>query len=175
MCYRGEEGVEGAVGIGPALTAPTGAVGPTGERGEIGQRDHGLSECSGCGDCKCSDIPSHVPQTSAAVAPALEEGLIALRAAWLVKESNSPMAIFLVNGSEFVVNREPLISILPEGTVVTYRKHVDALYSVVVGTGQDEGKVKCEVGVYRFTKEDTDAADWIIMTKADFLAKFMQS
>jgi len=35
------------------------------------------------------------------------------------------MFIFLVNGSNFVTNREPLLSILGEGAEVTYQPHVD--------------------------------------------------
>jgi hypothetical protein len=35
------------------------------------------------------------------------------------------MFIFLVNGSTFTVNREPLLSILGEGTEVNYHGHVD--------------------------------------------------
>jgi len=35
------------------------------------------------------------------------------------------MFIFLVNGSTFKVNREPLISIYPEGTEINYQSHID--------------------------------------------------
>ena len=35
------------------------------------------------------------------------------------------MFIFLVRGSRFTVNREPLLSILGEGTEVDYHGHVD--------------------------------------------------
>lgn len=35
------------------------------------------------------------------------------------------MFIFLVAGSQFKVNREPLTSILGEGTVVNYQPHID--------------------------------------------------
>jgi hypothetical protein len=35
------------------------------------------------------------------------------------------MWIFLVPGSHFQVNREPLLSILGEGTPVDYRSHID--------------------------------------------------
>ena len=35
------------------------------------------------------------------------------------------MFIFLVPGSEFEVNREPLLSILGEGTKVKYHGHID--------------------------------------------------
>lgn len=35
------------------------------------------------------------------------------------------MFIFLVAGSHFKVNREPLLSIMGEGAEVTYRPHID--------------------------------------------------
>lgn len=35
------------------------------------------------------------------------------------------MFLFLVPGSKFIVNREPLLSILGEGTEVDYHGHVD--------------------------------------------------
>lgn len=35
------------------------------------------------------------------------------------------MFVFLVNGSTFEVNREPLLSILGEGVIVNYRSHID--------------------------------------------------
>jgi hypothetical protein len=43
------------------------------------------------------------------------------RAGW----NGKGMFIFLVNGSTFTVNREPLLSILGEGTVVSYHAHID--------------------------------------------------
>lgn len=43
------------------------------------------------------------------------------RAGWNGKN----MFLFLVNGSTFVVNREPLLSIMGEGTQVNYHAHVD--------------------------------------------------
>ena len=35
------------------------------------------------------------------------------------------MFVFLVPGSTFAVNRPPLLGIYPEGTVITYRPHLD--------------------------------------------------
>lgn len=35
------------------------------------------------------------------------------------------MFIFLVNGSNFTVNRPPLLGIYPEGTRIDYRGHLD--------------------------------------------------
>lgn len=43
------------------------------------------------------------------------------RAGW----NGKGMFIFLVPGSTFTVNREPLLSILGEGTQVNYHGHVD--------------------------------------------------
>jgi len=37
------------------------------------------------------------------------------------------MFLFLVAGSNFTVNREPLLSIMGEGAEVTYRPHIDML------------------------------------------------
>ncbi len=35
------------------------------------------------------------------------------------------MFIFLVEGSEFVVNRKPLLGIYPRGKEITYQPHID--------------------------------------------------
>lgn len=43
------------------------------------------------------------------------------RAGW----NGKGMFIFLVPGSTFTVNREPLLSILGEGTQVNYHGHID--------------------------------------------------
>ena len=52
---------------------------------------------------------------------ALKEGKRVARAWW----NGKGMFLFLVSGSNFVVNREPLLSIMGEGTMVTYRPHID--------------------------------------------------
>lgn len=52
---------------------------------------------------------------------AIKEGKRVRRAGWNGKN----MFIFLVPGSQFKVNREPLLSILGEGTVVDYHGHID--------------------------------------------------
>lgn len=51
----------------------------------------------------------------------LKEGGTAWRDGW----NGKGMFIFLVNGSKFKVNREPLLSILGEGTDVSYNSHID--------------------------------------------------
>ena len=43
------------------------------------------------------------------------------RAGW----NGKGMFVFLVPGSHFTVSREPLLSILGEGTPVDYRSHID--------------------------------------------------
>mgnify|MGYP001590787316 CR=1 FL=1 len=43
------------------------------------------------------------------------------RAGWNGKE----MFLFLVPGSQFQVNRPPLLGIYPEGTSISYQPHVD--------------------------------------------------
>ncbi len=52
---------------------------------------------------------------------AVKEGERVARVGW----NGKGMFIFLVNGSRFTVNREPLISIMGEGTEVNYHAHVD--------------------------------------------------
>jgi hypothetical protein len=52
---------------------------------------------------------------------ALKEGRRVARAGW----NGKGMFLFLVPGSNFVVNREPLLSIMGEGTTITYRPHID--------------------------------------------------
>lgn len=51
----------------------------------------------------------------------LRQGKRMARRGW----NGKGMFVFLVNGSNFTVNREPLLSILGEGTNVTYHPHLD--------------------------------------------------
>lgn len=51
----------------------------------------------------------------------LKEGFKMARQGWNGKD----MFIFLVPGSEFEVNRPPLLGIYPEGTRITYHAHID--------------------------------------------------
>jgi hypothetical protein len=41
------------------------------------------------------------------------------------KKLEPRMFIFLVSGSTFKVNREPLLSVYPEGTEIKYHAHID--------------------------------------------------
>ncbi len=52
---------------------------------------------------------------------AVKEGKRISRTGWKGKG----MYLFLVAGSQFKVNREPLLSMLGEGTVVNYHAHID--------------------------------------------------
>jgi Protein of unknown function (DUF2829) len=52
---------------------------------------------------------------------ALKKGELVTRTGWNGKE----MFLFLVSGSNFKVNRAPLLGIYPEGTPITYRAHID--------------------------------------------------
>ena len=74
-------------------------------------------------------------------------GLILTRASW---EPNT--YIFLVPGSTFTVSRAPLLGILPEGTVVTYRSHIDKRFAD--GT----------IGVWAPSGDDILADDWVERT-----------
>jgi hypothetical protein len=56
-----------------------------------------------------------------AAVEALKAGQRVARAGW----NGKGMFLFLVNGSRFKVNREPLLSILGEGTEVDYHAHID--------------------------------------------------
>lgn len=54
---------------------------------------------------------------------AIKEGKRIRRSGW----NGKGMFLFLVAGSQFKVNREPLLSILGEDTVVTYHAHIDMM------------------------------------------------
>ena len=52
---------------------------------------------------------------------ALQEGMRVYRHGW----NGRGMYLYLVPGSQFVVNRKPLVDILGSGAVVDYRPHID--------------------------------------------------
>lgn len=73
-----------------------------------------------------ADVFSNAYQPSGAMTfghalEAVKRGARVARAGW----NGKGMFIFLVNGSTFTVNREPLLSIMGEGTQVRYHAHVD--------------------------------------------------
>lgn len=51
----------------------------------------------------------------------IKEGKKVARSGWNGKR----MFVFLVPGSEFFVNRPPLLGIYPEGTKIQYHAHID--------------------------------------------------
>ena len=53
----------------------------------------------------------------------LKLGACITRASW-----PEDMFLYLVPGSSFKVNREPLLSLLPEGTDISYRGHIDLFF-----------------------------------------------
>ena len=55
---------------------------------------------------------------------ALEE-LKAGRKCWREGWNGKDMFVFLVPGSQFKVNRPPLLGIYPEGTEINYQAHID--------------------------------------------------
>jgi hypothetical protein len=69
------------------------------------------------------------------------------RAGW----NGKGMFLFLVPGSNFLVNREPLLSILGEGAEVTYRPHIDMLDA--------EGRVV----PWLASQTDLMAVDWFVL------------
>lgn len=79
---------------------------------------------------------------------ALKEGHRVARLGW----NGKGMFLFLVSGSVFTVNREPLLSIMGEGAVVTYRPHIDMKDA--------EGKVV----PWLASQTDLLADDWCIIT-----------
>ena len=78
---------------------------------------------------------------------ALKEGKRVARAGW----NGKGMFLFLVPGSNFIVNREPLLSIMGEGAQITYRPHIDMKDA--------EGKVV----PWLASQTDMLAEDWAIV------------
>jgi hypothetical protein len=122
----------------------------------------------GCGGC-CSDSQEqgYSYYSFGDVAQAVGQNLAAFRAEWRL--TGGPIAIFLVDGSQFPVSRAPLNKFFKEGTLIKYRSHVDAIYEVY--EGQDPTQVQAEVGVYRYTIEDNNATDWIIVPMEQLLSE----
>jgi len=81
---------------------------------------------------------------------ALKEGKRIAREGW----NGKGMFLFLVNGSNFAVSREPLLSIMGEGAEVTYRPHIDMKDA--------EGKIV----PWFASQTDLLANDWQVITVA---------
>lgn len=75
---------------------------------------------------------------------AIKQGKRLARSGW----NGRGMFVFLVAGSNFRVNREPLLSVIGEGTEVTYRPHID----LVAADGT--------VGVWQPSMSDILGEDW---------------
>lgn len=82
------------------------------------------------------------------VVGALKQGRTASRSGWPVG-----MRIFLVEGSQFKVNRAPLNVIFPENTSVDYSAHID----IITPSEVTEAK---RVRVWTPSAEDILAEDW---------------
>lgn len=77
----------------------------------------------------------------------IKKGKRVARSGW----NGKGMFVFLVNGSRFTVNREPLLSILGEGTVVDYHAHID----MKTATG--------EIVPWLASQSDVLADDWTLV------------
>ena len=78
---------------------------------------------------------------------ALEEGKKVAREGW----NGKGMFAYMVNGSQFQVNRAPLNSIFEQGTLLEYRAHIDL--KAADGT----------CGVWNPNMMDILAKDWVIV------------
>lgn len=77
----------------------------------------------------------------------LKKGKRVTRLGW----NGSGMFLYLVQGSTFKVNREPLLSIYEEGTEITYRPHIDLKTA--------DGSI----ATWSPSGSDALAEDWIIL------------
>ena len=78
---------------------------------------------------------------------AMKVGRRAAREGW----NGKGMFLYLVPGSEFEVNRPPLLGIYPEGTRVRYHAHID----MKTATG--------EVVPWLASQTDMLAEDWVLL------------
>lgn len=81
------------------------------------------------------------------VLPLIKRGAKGARAGWNGKQQ----FVFYVPGSEFLVSRAPLLGVLPEGTKVTYRPHIDLR------------AVDGSIGVWQPSMSDVLADDWVVV------------
>jgi len=78
---------------------------------------------------------------------ACKQGALISRRGWNGKD----MFVFLVDGSNFVVNRAPLLGIFEEGTPIKYRPHFDMKYA--------DGSI----GVWLASHGDMNEDDWFVV------------
>lgn len=81
---------------------------------------------------------------------ALQNGRCVRRASWA---AGQPDFLYLVKGSRFTVNRAPLTDLLPPGTEVEYRAHIDAIWTYAPGI--------VGAAVWTPTVADVLATDWV--------------
>lgn len=91
-----------------------------GHEGYAVQYEDGYRSWSPAGVFEAAYQPIEAMSFGHAIA-AIRQGKRVARAGW----NGKGMFIFLVAGSRFQVNREPLLSILGEGTTVDYHGHID--------------------------------------------------
>ena len=77
----------------------------------------------------------------------LKQGRKYARIGW----NGKSMFIFMVAGSQFKVNREPLMSILGENTEISYSPHIDICFA--------PGKI----AVCNPSQQDMFAKDWLLV------------
>ncbi|MGL1921972.1 MAG: DUF2829 domain-containing protein [Hyphomicrobiales bacterium] len=93
-----------------------------------------------------ADAP-HTDLTFGAALEMLKQGAKIARTGW----NGSGMFVYLVDGSQFTVNRAPLNKIYPEGTEINYRPHMD----IKTADGS--------CGTWAPSNSDTLAEDWLIV------------
>ena len=104
-------------------------------------------------DKKLRDIINH-KNNKEDIKMNFSEALEQIKAGKLLKRSGwngKDQFVFLVNGSEFKVNRAPLLGIFEEGTDIVYRPHIDMKY-------QDGS-----IGMWLASMGDLMAEDWEIL------------
>lgn len=83
---------------------------------------------------------------------AVKSGRQVSRTGWNGSQMGIYMFIYLVPGSQFQVNRQPLLSVLPHGTEVTYRPHIDLMMI------DDSGDITAQV--WQPSNGDVMVDDW---------------
>jgi Protein of unknown function (DUF2829) len=102
--------------------------------------------CGNCGTVLPQFTKEEIMDFSEAL-KSLKEGKRLMRSGW----NGKGMFVFLVAGSNFVVNREPLLSILGEGFEVTYQPHID----IKMNDGT--------ISVWQPSMGDVMANDWAVV------------
>jgi len=77
----------------------------------------------------------------------IKQGKKLTRTGW----NGQNMFVYLVPGSQFIVNRHPLLGIYPDGTEINYRPHIDL--KAADGT----------CGVWSISNNDALSEDWRVL------------